>query len=174
MFTKNIAQIVTTVQCLLNIGFIRLCFEYGSNVTFCVRILDHKNTLIYCKCTMFFYIHTRNLQHWRYNMQALFDSFSSTQIKKNIRFKCLAQLSSLFIAVLSLWSYEAYSRFGLLPSIHTFTVNLNINAQFFFYTRTGVYISVRKRYFFPPPSENYIFPPLATCCFSTPIVAFLP
>ncbi len=63
MFTKNIVQIVTTVQCLQNIGFIRLCLEYGSNVTFYVRILDHKNTLIYCKCTMFFYIHTRNLQH---------------------------------------------------------------------------------------------------------------
>ncbi len=26
-------------------------------------------------------------------------------------------------------------------------------------TRTGVYISVRKRYLFPPPSENYIFFP---------------
>jgi hypothetical protein len=47
MFTKNIVQIVTTVQCLLNIGFIRLCLEYGSNVTFYVRILDHKDALIY-------------------------------------------------------------------------------------------------------------------------------
>jgi hypothetical protein len=38
----------------------------------------------------------------------------------------------------------------------------------------GVYISVRKRYLFPPPpSENYIFfPPLATRRFWTPIVAF--
>jgi hypothetical protein len=38
----------------------------------------------------------------------------------------------------------------------------------------GVYISVRKRYLFPPPSENDIFPPLVLRHFSTPIVAFLP
>ncbi len=29
-----------------------------------------------------------------------------------------------------------------------------------------------KQYLFPPPSENDIFPPLTTPCFSTPIVAF--
>jgi hypothetical protein len=40
---------------------------------------------------------------------------------------------------------------------------------------TGVYISVRKRYLFPPPLLKMIFfPPLATCRFSTPMVAFLP
>ncbi len=40
---------------------------------------------------------------------------------------------------------------------------------------SGVYISVQKRYLSPPPhSENDIFPPLATCRFSTTIVAFLP
>jgi hypothetical protein len=36
----------------------------------------------------------------------------------------------------------------------------------------GVYILVRKLYLFPPFSENYIFSPLATCRFSTPIKAF--
>jgi hypothetical protein len=40
---------------------------------------------------------------------------------------------------------------------------------------TGVYILVQKQYLFPPPpSENDIFPPLATHRFLTPIVAFLP
>jgi hypothetical protein len=42
------------------------------------------------------------------------------------------------------------------------------------HTHAGVYISVRKRYLFPPPLLKMIFfPPLATHCFSTPIVAFL-
>ncbi len=41
----------------------------------------------------------------------------------------------------------------------------------------GVYISVRKLYLFPPPSPLLtiiFFPPVATCQFSTPIMAFLP
>ncbi len=39
----------------------------------------------------------------------------------------------------------------------------------------GVYISVRKQYLFPPPLLKMIFfPPLATCRFSTSIVAFFP
>ncbi len=37
-------------------------------------------------------------------------------------------------------------------------------------TTAGVYILVRKLNLSPPPSENDIFPPLATCYFFTPIV----
>jgi hypothetical protein len=41
--------------------------------------------------------------------------------------------------------------------------------------KSGVYISVRKRYLFPPPLLKMIFfPPLATHHFSTSIVAFFP
>jgi hypothetical protein len=40
---------------------------------------------------------------------------------------------------------------------------------------TGVYISVRKQYLFLSPLVKMIFfPPLVPCCFSTPILAFLP
>ncbi len=37
-------------------------------------------------------------------------------------------------------------------------------------TTAGVYILVRKLYLSPPPFENDIFPPLATCYFLTPVV----
>jgi hypothetical protein len=38
----------------------------------------------------------------------------------------------------------------------------------------GFIIFIQKQYFPPPLSENYIFPPLATRRFVTPIMPFLP